>query len=142
MFSLLQASWTILVFCEVRTTCLGSLTRCWVCSRSSVERSLGMGPQCQAVLLAGGAGASLFPLNHTGNPLALFPVANQPLITYALHTLEQAGVLDVLVVRTLLLARGNTYIEARPSELLSMFAYLLRKHIIVRLESCHAGMSG
>ena len=100
-----------------------------------------MGPQCQAVLLAGGAGASLFPLNHTGNPLALFPVANQPLITYALHTLEQAGVLDVLVVRTLLLARGNTYIEARPSELLSMFAYLLRKPIIVRLEPCHAGMS-
>lgn len=63
-----------------------------------------MGPQCQAVLLAGGAGATLFPLNHTGNPLALFPVANQPLITYALHTLENAGVVDVLVVSTLRLA--------------------------------------
>ena len=60
-----------------------------------------MGPQCQAVLLAGGAGASLFPLNNTGNPLALFPVANQPLITYSLRTLEQAGIVDVLVVSTL-----------------------------------------
>lgn len=57
-----------------------------------------MGPQCQAVLLAGGAGASLFPLNHTGTPLALLPVANQPLITYALRTLEQAGIVDVLLV--------------------------------------------
>lgn len=57
-----------------------------------------MGPEWQAVLLAGGAGASLFPLNHTGNPLALLPIANQPLITYALRSLEQAGVLDVLLV--------------------------------------------
>ena len=60
-----------------------------------------MGPEWQAVLLAGGAGASLFPLNHTGNPLALLPVANQQLITYALRTLEQAGILDVLLVRLL-----------------------------------------
>ena len=60
-----------------------------------------MGPQCQAVLLAGGAGASLFPLNNTGNPLALFPVANQPLITYSLRTLEQAGIVDVLLVSTM-----------------------------------------
>lgn len=54
--------------------------------------------QYQAILLAGGAGASLFPLNHTGLPLALFPVANQPLITYSLKAIEDAGVLDVLVV--------------------------------------------
>lgn len=58
-----------------------------------------MGPQgYQAVLLAGGAGASLFPLNHIEVPLALFPIANQPLITYALRTLEEAGIVDVLVV--------------------------------------------
>ncbi|CAK0780561.1 hypothetical protein CVIRNUC_005094 [Coccomyxa viridis] len=57
-----------------------------------------MGPEWQAVLLAGGAGASLFPLNHTGNPLALLPIANQPLITYALRSLEQADILDVLLV--------------------------------------------
>jgi NDP-sugar pyrophosphorylase family protein len=60
-----------------------------------------MGSQYQAVLLAGGAGASLFPLNHTGLPLALFPVANQPLITYPLKALEDAGIHEVLVVRLL-----------------------------------------
>ncbi len=59
-----------------------------------------MGPEWQAVLLAGGAGASLFPLNHTGNPLALLPIANQPLITYALRSLEQADILDVLLVKS------------------------------------------
>ena len=57
-----------------------------------------LGPQHQAVLLAGGAGSSLFPLNHTGLPLALLPVANQPLITFSLRTLEEAGISDVLVV--------------------------------------------
>ena len=57
-----------------------------------------LGPQHQAVLLAGGAGSSLFPLNHTGLPLALLPVANQPLITFSLRTLEEAGIVDVLVV--------------------------------------------
>lgn len=59
-----------------------------------------IGMQYQAILLAGGAGASLFPLNHTGLPLALFPVANQSLITYSLKALEDAGILDVLVVRS------------------------------------------
>ena len=103
-----------------------SLTGCWVYSTSPAEFPLGMGPQCQAVLLAGGTGASLFPLNHTGNPLALFPVANQPLITYALHTLEQAGVLDVLVVSTLQLAHGNTYAKAFASKTLSVSAYVLQ----------------
>ena len=57
-----------------------------------------LGPQHQAILLAGGAGSSLFPLNHTGLPLALLPVANQPLITYPLRVLEEAGITDVLVV--------------------------------------------
>jgi NDP-sugar pyrophosphorylase family protein len=59
-----------------------------------------LGPQHQAILLAGGAGSSLFPLNHTGLPLALLPVANQPLITFSLRTLEEAGIVDVLVVRS------------------------------------------
>lgn len=58
-----------------------------------------MGPQgYQAVLLAGGSGTNLFPLNQTGLPLSLLPVANQPLITYPLRTLEGAGIVDVLVV--------------------------------------------
>ncbi|EIE22403.1 nucleotide-diphospho-sugar transferase [Coccomyxa subellipsoidea C-169] len=58
-----------------------------------------MGPQgYQAVLLAGGSGTNLFPLNQTGLPLSLLPVANQPLITYPLKTLEGAGIVDVLVV--------------------------------------------
>ncbi len=74
--------------------------KCWELSRPKTS-ALGMGPHCQAVLLAGGAGANLFPLNNTGNPLALFPVANQPLITFSLWTLEQAGIVDVLLVSTM-----------------------------------------
>ncbi len=58
-----------------------------------------MGPQgYQAVLLAGGSGSNLFPLNQMNLPLALLPVANQPLITYSLRALEAAGIVEVLVV--------------------------------------------
>lgn len=52
----------------------------------------------QAVLLCGGTGSKLYPLNSTGIPKVLLPVANQPLIVYPLKVLEEAGVKDVLVV--------------------------------------------
>jgi translation initiation factor eIF-2B subunit gamma len=52
----------------------------------------------QAVILAGAGGKHLFPLNSTGLPKVLLPVANRPLLTFPLRTLEEAGITDVLVV--------------------------------------------
>jgi translation initiation factor eIF-2B subunit gamma len=52
----------------------------------------------QAVILAGGGGKHLFPLNSAGLPKVLLPVANRPLLTFPLRTLEEAGITDVLVV--------------------------------------------
>eukprot|EP00884_Botryococcus_braunii_P012713 jgi/Botrbrau1/21442/Bobra.0216s0050.1 len=52
----------------------------------------------QAILLCGGAGSKLYPLNSTGVPKVLLPVANQPLLLYPLRVLEEAGVKDVLVI--------------------------------------------
>ena len=53
----------------------------------------------QAVLLVSGSSDHLLPLNTTGLPAALLPVANQPLITFPLHLLDAGGVRDVLLVR-------------------------------------------
>lgn len=55
-------------------------------------------PQFQAVILAGGGGSHLYPLNTAGLPKVLMPVANRPLLTFPLRTLEEAGITDVLVV--------------------------------------------
>ena len=55
----------------------------------------------QAVLLVSGSSDHLLPLNTTGLPAALLPVANQPLITFPLHLLDAGGVRDVLLVRPL-----------------------------------------
>jgi len=52
----------------------------------------------QAVILAGAGGKHLFPLNSAGLPKVLLPVANRPLLTFPLRTLEEAGITDVLVV--------------------------------------------
>ncbi|KAG7666567.1 hypothetical protein Ndes2526B_g04967 [Nannochloris sp. 'desiccata'] len=52
----------------------------------------------QAVILAGAGGKHLFPLNSAGMPKVLLPVANRPLLTFPLRTLEEAGIIDVLVV--------------------------------------------
>ena len=57
----------------------------------------------QALLLVTGSSDHLLPLNTTGLPAALLPVANQPLITFPLHLLEAGGVHDVLVVPPFLL---------------------------------------
>ena len=56
-------------------------------------------PAIQAVLLAGGGGSRLYPLNAAGTPKVLLPVANRPLLTFPLRMLEESGVADVLVVR-------------------------------------------
>lgn len=55
-------------------------------------------PQCQAVILAGGGGSHLHPLNAAGQPKVLMPVANRALLSFPLRTLEEAGISDVLVV--------------------------------------------
>lgn len=56
-------------------------------------------PPCSAVLLAGSAGSRMYPLNASGIPKVLLPVANRPLLTFPLRMLEESGVADVLVVR-------------------------------------------
>jgi translation initiation factor eIF-2B subunit gamma len=55
--------------------------------------------QFQAVLLAGGEGLHLYPLNK-GLPKALLPIANKPLIYYALKYLKNAGFVEVIVLVT------------------------------------------
>lgn len=53
----------------------------------------------QAVILAGGASTSLFPLTSpNGTPKALLSVGNQPMISYPLKLLEKAGVKEVIIL--------------------------------------------
>lgn len=52
----------------------------------------------QAVLLAGGTGSRLYPLNSTGTPKALLPVGNELLISFPLKSLEVAGIKEVFVI--------------------------------------------
>ncbi|KAL7411937.1 nucleotide-diphospho-sugar transferase [Mrakia frigida] len=52
----------------------------------------------QAVVLAG-HGASLYPLSEKENMCkALLPIGNEPMISYVLTWLEQAGIIDVLIL--------------------------------------------
>lgn len=53
---------------------------------------------CQAIILAGGGGSRLYPLNAAGLPKVLMPVANRPLLTFPLRMLEEGGISDVFVV--------------------------------------------
>ncbi|KAL4427461.1 hypothetical protein ABPG77_000750 [Micractinium sp. CCAP 211/92] len=55
-------------------------------------------PPVTAVLLAGGGGSRLYPLNASGTPKVLLPVANRPLLSFPLRMLEESGVADVFVV--------------------------------------------
>ena len=61
-----------------------------------------LGSEPQAVILAGGGGSRLYPLNSQGMPKVLMPVANRPLLTFPLRMLEEGGIKDVLVVSGLL----------------------------------------
>jgi glucose-1-phosphate thymidylyltransferase len=51
----------------------------------------------KGVLLAGGKGTRLRPITHTG-PKQLVPVANKPVIQYAIEDLKNAGITDIGVV--------------------------------------------
>lgn len=51
----------------------------------------------KGVLLSGGTGSRLRPITHTG-PKQLVPVANKPVIQYALEDLKDAGITEVGIV--------------------------------------------
>ncbi|WP_435196326.1 glucose-1-phosphate thymidylyltransferase [Natronomonas sp. EA1] len=51
----------------------------------------------KGVLLAGGTGTRLRPITHTG-PKQLVPVANKPVIQYAIEDLKQAEIQEIAVV--------------------------------------------
>jgi dTDP-glucose pyrophosphorylase len=56
----------------------------------------GSGLSYQAVVLAGGDDKRLYPL---GGVKALLPVANKPLLSYPLRTLQDAGLKHAFIVR-------------------------------------------
>jgi NDP-sugar pyrophosphorylase family protein len=58
---------------------------------------LGAEQKVQAVVLAAGVGTRLLPLT-TVIPKSLLPIANKPLIDYALDSIQRAGIRDILVV--------------------------------------------
>jgi glucose-1-phosphate thymidylyltransferase len=51
----------------------------------------------KGVLLSGGTGSRLRPITHTG-PKQLVPVANKPVLEYAVEDLREAGITDIGVV--------------------------------------------
>ena len=51
----------------------------------------------KGIILGGGRGTRLRPLTHTG-PKQLIPVANRPVIEYAVEDLREAGVTEIAVV--------------------------------------------
>ncbi|WP_424002634.1 glucose-1-phosphate thymidylyltransferase [Haloarcula salina] len=51
----------------------------------------------KGIILAGGLGTRLRPITHTG-PKQLVPVANKPVIQYAIEDLRDAGITDIGVV--------------------------------------------
>lgn len=56
-------------------------------------------PVLEAVILAGGEDKRLHPLTAPDHPKCLLPVANAPVLQYAIRTLNSAGVKSVFVVR-------------------------------------------
>ena len=51
----------------------------------------------KGVLLSGGSGSRLRPITHTG-PKQLVPVANKPVLEYAIEDLKEAGVTEIGVI--------------------------------------------
>lgn len=51
----------------------------------------------KGILLSGGTGSRLRPITHTG-PKQLVPVANKPVLEYAIEDLKQAGITEMGVV--------------------------------------------
>ena len=66
------------------------------------ERARGAHPSAgrmamKGLLLSGGSGTRLRPLTHSG-PKQLIPVANKPVLIYALEDLQRAGITDIAVI--------------------------------------------
>jgi glucose-1-phosphate thymidylyltransferase len=51
----------------------------------------------KGVILAGGTGSRLRPITHTG-PKQLVPIANKPVLEYALDDLKEAGITEIGIV--------------------------------------------
>ncbi len=51
----------------------------------------------KGVLLSGGTGSRLRPITHTG-PKQLVPVANKPVLNYAIEDLKEAGITEIGVI--------------------------------------------
>lgn len=51
----------------------------------------------KGIVLSGGTGSRLRPITHTG-PKQLIPVANQPVIDYAIKDLREAGITEIGIV--------------------------------------------
>ncbi|MFC6715985.1 glucose-1-phosphate thymidylyltransferase [Natrialbaceae archaeon GCM10025810] len=51
----------------------------------------------KGVILAGGTGSRLRPITHTG-PKQLVPIANKPVLEYALDDLKEAGITEVGII--------------------------------------------
>lgn len=51
----------------------------------------------KGLILAGGSGSRLRPLTHTG-PKQLIPIANKPVLFYAIEDLKEAGIKDIGIV--------------------------------------------
>ncbi len=51
----------------------------------------------KGILLSGGTGSRLRPITHTG-PKQLIPVANKPVLQYAIEDLKEAGITEIGVV--------------------------------------------
>ena len=51
----------------------------------------------KGVLLSGGTGSRLRPITHTG-PKQLVPVANKPVLEYAIQDLKEAGITEIGVI--------------------------------------------
>lgn len=51
----------------------------------------------KGIILAGGTGSRLRPITHTG-PKQLVPIANKPVIEYAVDDLREAGITDIGIV--------------------------------------------
>jgi len=51
----------------------------------------------KGIILSGGTGSRLRPTTHTGSK-QLVPVANKPVIKYAVEDLKNAGITDIGII--------------------------------------------